>query len=82
MINKEFKENLFVEIRLNNSDLLLVGIIYRSDSGSTENNDLLLETLGKIDAKKYSHALVMGDFNFPNINWKAPHFGKLSKFDQ
>ena len=82
MINKEFKENLFVEIRLNNSDLLLVGIIYISDSGTTENIDLLLETLGKIDAKKYSHALVMGDFNLPNINWKAPHFGKLSKFDQ
>ena len=82
MINKEFKENLFVEIRLINSDLLLVGIIYRSDSGITENNDLLLETLGKIDAKKYSHALVMGDFNLPNINWKAQHFGKFSKFDQ
>ena len=74
-INNEFEENLFVEIKLNNSDLLLVGFIYRSESGTPENNELLLKTLDNVNSNKYSHALVMGDFNLPNINWKTPHFG-------
>ena len=81
-INNEFEENLFVEIKLNNSDLLLVGIIYRSESGTPENNELLLKTLDNVNSNKYSHALIMGDFNLPNINWKTPHFGKHNKYDQ
>ncbi len=29
----QFEENVFAEIKLNNNDSLLVGLIYRSDSG-------------------------------------------------
>ena len=81
-INHEFEENLFVEIKLNNSDLLLVGIIYRSESGTPENYELLLKTLDNVNSNKYSHTLVMADFNLPNINWKTLHFGKHNKYDQ
>ena len=43
-----FDESLWCEINLTPSDKLLVGYIYRSDSGTSKNNDklqrLLLET--------------------------------------
>ena len=78
----EFEENLFVEITLNNKDKLLVGVMYRSDSGLPENNCELLNRLNLISSQNYSHLLVMGDFNLPKINWDMPHFGNHSEFEQ
>ena len=47
---------------------LLVGIIYRSPNSCTENNQSLLESFRKISSKK---AVVLGDFNFPDIDWHS-----------
>ncbi len=40
MINK-FNENIFVKIRLNEKDNFLVGLFYRSESGTGENNEIM-----------------------------------------
>ena len=79
---EEFDENLFVEITLNDNDKLLVGQIYRSDSGSSENNAQLLDKINLICNQNYSHLLTMGDFNLPKINWDIPHFGNHSEYEQ
>ena len=50
-------------------DELLVGCIYRSSSGTDENNEYLLKLLNEVNKAKYSHVLIMGDFNFEKINW-------------
>ena len=64
----EFKEALWVEIPLHNRDSLLIGCIYRSPSSNLANSvSLLCNLLNMIDG--YTHLLICGDFNFPNIDW-------------
>ena len=61
-----------VKINLNNSDKLLVCLIYRSPSnGSQEYNKRLRDLLDEINSKGYSHILMMGDFNYPDIDWES-----------
>lgn len=70
-LETEFEENLFIKIKVNNSDSLLVGLIYRSPSENTEEKHTKLrELLTEAASKKYTHHLIMGDFNYPNINWE------------
>ncbi|KAK3086529.1 hypothetical protein FSP39_019677 [Pinctada imbricata] len=64
-----FEENLFVNININIHDKMLVGIIYRSESGSDENNSLLNDLITEACEKGYRKLLIMGDFNYPNIEW-------------
>ena len=52
-------------------DTLCVGCVYRSNSGNEDNNDLLPEMLDEVVNKNYSHLLIMGDFNYPDIEWKT-----------
>ena len=48
---------------------MLIGLVYRSPNSSATNNDKLLHLLQDLpDIYLHSHFL-MGDFNFPNINW-------------
>ena len=65
-----FKECLFIEIKLKNKTKLLFGCIYRSDGGSEENNAELLNMIRSTSGLKYSHIVITGDFNLPDINWK------------
>jgi hypothetical protein len=61
-----FQENLFVKIKLNQTDKLLV---YRSPSNRTsENSDNLCSLISEATNKGYSHILIMGDFNYPDID--------------
>lgn len=69
-MNITFCENLFIKIKLNNNDKLLLGLIYRSPSNnSMEYIDSLCNLLNEAASKGFSHLLLMGDFNLPNINW-------------
>ena len=69
-----FKEGVFAEISLNNNDVLLISVLYRSEKGGysgQENNEGLNDLLTEIKEKKYSHILGMGDINYPLIDWDA-----------
>jgi hypothetical protein len=51
--------------------MLLLGCIYKSPSSSPENLDEHNKLLTKVSKeKKFSHITIMGDFNFPKIDWK------------
>ena len=67
-IETEFQENIFVDIKVGKTDTLLVGLIYRSPSCDGENNIRLRELVTIIRDHKCSHKLVMGDFNYNNID--------------
>ena len=69
-----FKEGVFAEIALNNNDVMLVSVLYRSDKGhhsGPENNEGLNDLLTEIKSKSYSNVLCMGDYNFPIIDWNT-----------
>ena len=57
-------------VQLKNHDRLVIGVVYRSPSSSEQQNQLLIEMLNDVAALNYSHTLIMGDFNLPEINWE------------
>ena len=60
-----FRENLFLKIKLNQTDKLLVGLVYRSPSNRTsEYSDKLCSLISEATNKGYSHILIIGDFNY------------------
>ena len=64
-----FDESVWCIIHTSPARRLLVGVCYRPPGSSHENNQDLLKLM---DAIKTSHAtdyLIMGDFNFREINW-------------
>ncbi len=70
-VKTEFEESCWVEIDLRGKDRLLVGCVYRSPNSDVINTAKLLSNLKSICAiKMYTHLLICGDFNFPEVNWK------------
>jgi hypothetical protein len=70
-LETEYQESIWAEIKLNSSDRLLVGCVYRSGSGSEENNVNLEKLVKEAADSKHSHLLITGDFNYPDINWET-----------
>jgi len=49
---------------------LFVGIVYRSPSSSADNNAKFNRTVeGIYQHCNFTHLLLMGDFNYPQIDW-------------
>ena len=52
---------------MDRGEKLLVGVVYRSPNSSDNNNDSLLKLFE--DVADSSHILIMGDFNYKDIDW-------------
>jgi endonuclease/exonuclease/phosphatase family metal-dependent hydrolase len=65
---------LWLEISLKDEDTLLLGYIYRSPLGSLpeqkETTSQLCRLFSLATAMNPTHLVIMGDFNFPDIDWK------------
>ena len=46
-----------------------MGWIYRSPSSLKDNNKKLNDLISKARDLKYSYYLIMGDFNYPELDW-------------
>ena len=62
-------ESVWSKILSNKTSTLLLGCVYRSPNSSLENSEHWTTLLKKVSQEKYSHLLVMGDFNYRKINW-------------
>jgi len=72
----DFKDNVWCQI----GDLF-VGVCYRSDNVSIvgdQNNNKLVELLNVMRGK---HTLIMGDFNYPEIDWSSRTVGASASSD-
>ena len=67
--NDVFRESVWCEIRLKQRDKLLVGCLYRSPNSDNNSVQQMLEMLQRSVNKGNSHLLIVGDFNFPEIDW-------------
>jgi len=65
----EYAESVWCRIKLKGTDSLLVGVIYRSPSSTTENNNKLNELIIRATNMNDSHVLITGDFNYKDIDW-------------
>jgi exonuclease III len=66
-----FQDSVWCSIKLDNNDKLLIGCVYRSPNSSNENNIKLKESLLSALKSPETHIVVMGDFNFPEIDWES-----------
>jgi len=67
-----FQENLFVKLEINKHENAIVGLVYRSPSINTpEQHEKLRSLITEITNLKSTHQLIMGDFNYPLINWET-----------
>ena len=69
LIDVPFSENLLIECNHTNNNSLLIGLVYRSPNSTLENNDMLNEWIKSVQDLRYSHILIMGDMNYPQIDW-------------
>ncbi|KAA0187846.1 hypothetical protein HAZT_HAZT005004 [Hyalella azteca] len=68
-VDSEYKEYILVESKQHDGSKLLIGLVYRSPNSTPENTEKLNELMRKISGQGASHLMVMGDFNFPEIDW-------------
>lgn len=64
--NDNFEESVWCDINCG-KDKTLLGICYRPPNSNDKVNDGLIEILEAVSSE---NVLVMGDFNFPGINWE------------
>ena len=65
-----FHEQLWVSLPLAGNDRLLVGCVYRSPSGNDRvNSEQLMSLLNHVCGLGYSHLMLCGDLNLPQIDW-------------
>ena len=64
-----FSEGIFVTIKLQGGESLIIGNIYRSPSSSLANNIKINEAITYVANKFQVPVLIMGDFNYGDIDW-------------
>ena len=78
-----FDDHIWVEIPLANADRLLCGCIYRSptkEKGAAERStNQVCNIISEAINKHYSHLLICGDFNYPDIEWENESVGENSE---
>jgi hypothetical protein len=69
-IDSSFKEHVSVECRLEDGSKMLIALVYRSPSSTVENIQELNALMKRISELGLPQVMIMGDFNFPEIDWK------------
>ncbi|MEW8547780.1 MAG: endonuclease/exonuclease/phosphatase family protein, partial [Candidatus Thiodiazotropha sp.] len=69
MNDRSCKEACWCEVKINSNDKLLIGIVYRSPNSTDENNQKLNDMISALNNEPHSRKVVMGDFNYREINW-------------
>jgi exonuclease III len=64
-------DSVWVEIKLYGQDTLLVGVVYRSPGRDEEEVNKINRMIEDACHRKNTHILIVGDFNFPEINWST-----------
>ncbi len=74
-ISGNFEEVVWIKVQLNGNDTLLLGNFYRSGSGSETNNKSMRDVICKAINMKCTYTCCIGDFNYPDINWRTMNPG-------
>lgn len=70
-LNAKFQEGLLCEIEFNNTDKPVIAGMHRSPSSCFENFQELCILFKEVCNLKYTHILLLGDYNIPGIDWKS-----------
>ena len=64
-------EVVMVEISQRSKDSVLLGVCYRPPTAKMEYSLILRQCLERIDASRFTTFYLVGDFNFPCIDWHS-----------
>ena len=71
LTNSEFAESLWCDVEVDHQRAL-IGLCYRSPTSTIQNDEKLLSVMEKAVLRKAAHhILIMGDFNFPEIDYAS-----------
>lgn len=69
-INSTAEEVLAIKIDTEKGNSLIVALMYRSPSSTSKNNKKIRQAIEEITNMDGSDIIIMGDFNYKEINWK------------
>ena len=69
-INSTAEEVLAIKIDTEKGNSLIVALMYRSPSSTSENNKKIRQAIEEITNMDGSDIIIMGDFNYKEINWE------------
>ena len=69
-VDNSFKESVFIKCQLDREENAIFGLLYRSPNSTDENNKQLNTTLQTAAEIPTNHLIIMGDFNYPDIDWE------------
>jgi exonuclease III len=71
-------ESLWIKIGTKESESVVIGICYRSPSAEKKESESLYRSIHNYTSNN-STCLILGDFNFSDINWNLMQSGSLGK---
>ena len=63
------QEVIACEVVRNNDNSLIIAFVYHSPNSTADNTNSLDVTLRALAERYYSNLVVLGDFNYPKIDW-------------
>ena len=74
-----YEESMWVDIKVHDNRSIKIGTVYRSPNSSKANNKKLLKLIKESETKKSANRVIVGDFNYPDIQW--PLENSNNKYD-
>ena len=66
----EMETSIWCDVKLNEKDNLLIGLVYRSPNSTKQSGEALRKQLMMANTILHvTHKLIFGDFNYPEIKW-------------
>ena len=65
-----YTNSVWIEVADNDGKKTIIGVIYRSPNSNVTNNEKLFNCIRELSNR---NLVVMGDFNYPNIEWNDLH---------
>jgi len=69
-LNSKLCESIWCKIYVDKSDYFIVGVCYRTQDVDEEEVNLLFDSI-KLACDMNNSILIIGDFNYPDINWSS-----------
>ena len=63
--------SIWCEVQLRGQDVLMIGVLYRSPNSTDQESNEIIMMIAEAVSMRSSHLLIMGDMNFPGIDWSV-----------
>ena len=68
--SRDYTNSVWIEVVNNDEKKKVIGIVYRSPHSTETNNETLYKCIQELSNR---NLIIMGDFNYPNIDWNNLH---------